>query len=103
MDEPPIEGRLDADASGASVVLNPTCGRAFGRRHVILNGRAVKPMRMASFTGPFSIKSVVRGRATWETEHGRYALAPGCHLILDAGTSSGMFGVRSRISPYGRS
>ena len=87
MDERPIKHRLGADASGAPVVLNPAGGGDFGRRHVILNGRAVKPMRMAAFTGPFSIKSVVRGRATWETEHGRYVLAPGRHLILNAGTT----------------
>ena len=70
----------------ASVVLNPSGAGEFGRRHVILNGRTSKPMHMAAFTGPFSIKSVVTGRAMWETEAGRYALTPGRHLILNRGT-----------------
>src|SRR5688572_6471663 len=69
------------------IALNPAGTSDFGRRHVILNGRTSKPMQMASFTGPFSIKSVVAGRATWETAAGRYALTPGQHLILDRGTS----------------
>jgi AraC family transcriptional regulator len=69
------------------VVLNPRGAGDFGRRHVILNGRTSKPMHMASFAGPFSIKSVIHGRAVWQTEHGRYALAPGRHLILNAGTA----------------
>lgn len=69
------------------VELNPRGGDAFGRRHVILNGRTAKPMRMASFTGPFSIKSVISGTATWETASGRYSLTPGRHLILNRGTN----------------
>lgn len=69
------------------VALNPRGGDDFGRRHVILNGRTTKPLAMASFTGPFSIKSVVAGRAVWETAQGRYELTPGRHLILNAGTT----------------
>ena len=69
------------------IAVNPVGTGDFGRRHVILNGRTSKPMRIASFTGPFSIKSVVAGRATWETSAGRYALTPGRHLILDRGTN----------------
>ena len=69
------------------VALNPTGTRDFGRRHVILNGRTSKPMQMASFTGPFSIKSVVTGRATWGTAAGRYTLTPGRYLILGRGTN----------------
>lgn len=69
------------------VVLNPRGAGDFGRRHVILNGRTSKPMHMASFAGPFSIKSVIRGRAVWQTEHGRYEMTPGRHLILNASTT----------------
>ena len=69
------------------VVLNPRGGGDFGRRHVILNGRTAKPMQMTSFTGPFSIKSVVEGRAVWQTGTGRYEMRPGRHLILNAGTT----------------
>jgi AraC-like DNA-binding protein len=69
------------------IAVNPAGSGDFGRRHVILNGRTSKPMQMATFTGPFSIKSVVTGRATWETAAGRYPLTPGRHLILDRGTS----------------
>ena len=67
--------------------MNPAGGGDFGRRHVILNGRTSKPMHLASFAGPFSIKSVVAGRATWETAAGRYVLTPGRHLILSRGTN----------------
>jgi AraC family transcriptional regulator len=70
----------------SSVALNPAGGGDFGRRHVILNGRTSKPMHLASFAGPFSIKSVVAGLATWETDAGRYVLTPGRHLILSRGT-----------------
>ena len=78
---------MDGTAEALSpVVLNPAGGGDFGRRHVILNGRTSKPMQRASFTGPFSIKSVVTGRATWETAAGRYALTHGRHLILGRGT-----------------
>ena len=68
------------------VTVNPGGTDDFGHRHVILNGRTSKPMHMASFAAPFSIKSVVMGRATWQTATGRYALTPGRHLILDRGT-----------------
>ena len=69
------------------VVLNPRGGADFGLRHVILNGRATAPMRMESFTGPFSIKTVMQGSATWETSRGRYEVTPGRFLILNHGTT----------------
>lgn len=69
------------------VVVNPRGGDDFGRRHVILNGRTSTPMQVSSFTGPFSIKSVVKGRAVWQTAQGRYEMTPGRHLILNAGTT----------------
>jgi AraC-like DNA-binding protein len=79
---------MDGTADALSpVALNPLGTGDFGRRHVILNGRTSKPMQIALFAGPFSIKSVVTGRATWKTAAGRYALTPGQHLILDRGTS----------------
>ncbi len=69
------------------IAVNPRGGADFGRRHVILNGRTSTPMQVSSFTGPFSIKSVVTGRAVWQTAQARYELAPGRHLILNAGTT----------------
>lgn len=68
------------------IALNPRDVSAFGLRHVILNGRTSTAMHLASFTGPFSIKSVITGRATWETHDGRYVLTPGRHLVLNRGT-----------------
>jgi len=44
-------------------------------------------MRVDSFTGPFSIKSVISGSAVWETDRGRYEVAPGRYLILNHGTT----------------
>ena len=69
------------------IALNPRGAKEFGRRHVILNGRTSSAMHLDSFTGPFSVKSVVTGRATWETRDGRYVLTPGRHLVLNRGTS----------------
>jgi AraC-like DNA-binding protein len=37
------------------------------------------------FAGPLSVKSVIEGRATWETADGRYDLVPGCALVLNDG------------------
>jgi AraC family transcriptional regulator len=73
------------EALGA-IALNPRSGHEFGLRHVILNGRTSSAMQVASFAGPFSIKSVITGRATWETGNGRYVLTPGRHLVLNRGT-----------------
>ena len=36
------------------------------------------------FAGPLSVKSVVRGVATWETASGRFEIGPGTALILNA-------------------
>lgn len=69
------------------IVLNPKGAADFGRRHVILNGHATGPMRRESFTGPFSIKTVVKGIATWETSRRRYDVTPGRYLILNHGTT----------------
>lgn len=69
-----------------AIALNPRSSNEFGRRHVILNGRTSSAMRLDSFTGPFSVKSVITGRATWETRDGRYVLTPGRHLVLNRGT-----------------
>ncbi len=74
-------------AALTSIVLNPRGSADFGRRHVILNGHTSKPMQVTSFTGPFSIKSVMTGCAVWQTEQGRYEMTPGRHLILNAGTA----------------
>jgi AraC-like DNA-binding protein len=41
---------------------------------------------MEAFTGPFSIKTVMQGSATWETSRGRYEVTPGRYLILNHGT-----------------
>jgi AraC-like DNA-binding protein len=74
-------------ATLTGVVINPNGARDFGARHVILNGRTDKRMHVSSFAGPFSIKSVVRGQAVWETARGRYVMRPGRNLILNAGTT----------------
>jgi AraC family transcriptional regulator len=75
------------EAPIADLVLNPRGTAAFGRTHVILNGRATGPMRVDSFTGPFSVKSVISGSAVWETGRGRHEVTPGRYLILNHGTT----------------
>jgi AraC-like DNA-binding protein len=69
-----------------AIALNPRSANEFGARHVILNGRTSSAMHVDAFTGPFSVKSVITGRATWETRDGRYVVTPGRHLVLNRGT-----------------
>ncbi len=65
------------------VVINPPAHQ-FGRVNAILNARGRRHYE-SEFAGPLSIKSVVRGSATWETRDGRYELTPGSVLLLNDG------------------
>jgi AraC family transcriptional regulator len=67
----------------AEVAINPPAHQ-FGRVNAILNARGTRHHE-SEFTGPLSIKSVVRGSATWETRDGRYELVPGSVLLLNDG------------------
>ena len=67
----------------AEVAINPPAHR-FGRVNAILNARGTRHHERG-FAGPLSLKSVVRGNATWETRDGRYELTPGCVLLLNDG------------------
>ncbi|HJQ36194.1 MAG TPA: AraC family transcriptional regulator [Thermoanaerobaculia bacterium] len=67
----------------AEVVINPPAS-AFGRVNAILNGRGTRHYE-SRFAGPLSAKAVIRGRATWETDEGRYELGPGAALLLNDG------------------
>ena len=63
------------------VLVNPR-GDALWKSHVILNGRG-RDHHVKDFPGPLSIKSVIRGSATWETDEGRFELGPGTCLIVN--------------------
>jgi len=65
------------------VAINPPAHR-FGRVNAILNARGTRH-HQREFAGPLSLKSVVRGSATWETRDGRYELTPGSVLLLNDG------------------
>ncbi len=65
------------------VAINPPAS-AFGRVNAILNGRGTRHYE-SRFAGPLSVKAVIRGRATWETDEGRYELVPGAVLLLNDG------------------
>src|SRR5689334_14725840 len=52
--------------------------------NVILSGRGTR-YHVPDFAGPLSIKSVVSGRAVWETADGRHVVTPGAHLVLGHG------------------
>ena len=67
----------------APILINPRAA-ALGGVNAILNARG-RGHHEARFTGPLSIKAVIRGRATWETRVGRFELVPGSALILDDG------------------
>ncbi len=65
------------------LLVNPP-RNAFWDSHVVLNGRA-RDYFVGDFPGPLSIKSVVSGRAAWETSEGRFELGPGSCLVLNDG------------------
>jgi AraC family transcriptional regulator len=52
--------------------------------NVILTGRG-RRYHVPDFAGPLSIKSVISGRAVWETSDGRHVVEPGAHLVLGHG------------------
>lgn len=55
-----------------------------GKCNSILWGKA-RTYRVENFTGPLSIKFVVRGSAVWETDDARWVIGPGSYLILNDG------------------
>lgn len=65
-----------------SLLINPPAGR-LGAEHAILRGRAQR--YGIRFTGPLSLKTVIRGSATWETAAGRFEMSPGAVLIVNDG------------------
>jgi len=65
------------------LLVNPR-HNAFWDSHVVLNGRA-RDYYVGDFPGPVSIKSVVSGRAAWETSEGRFEIGPGSCLVLNDG------------------
>ena len=56
--------------------------KACEARHVFLWGRGTEH-EAAGIVAPVSIKSVVRGEATWESGGRRFVLDPGASLVLD--------------------
>src|SRR5262245_29385001 len=80
--QPFANGRRIAKAM-PEVAINPPA-HVFGRKNAILNARGTRHHE-SEFAGPLSIKSVVRGSATWETRDGRYELMPGSVLLLNDG------------------
>ena len=65
------------------VLINPPA-RVLGVVNAILNGRG-RRHHEPSFAGPLSIKTVIEGRAAWETPAGRFELVPGAVLLLNDG------------------
>jgi AraC-like DNA-binding protein len=65
------------------LLVNPH-HNAFWDSHVVLNGRA-RDYHVGDFPGPLSIKSVVSGRAVWETCEGRFEIGPGSCLVVNDG------------------
>ena len=71
----------------AELLLNPPAA-TLGRSNAVLTGRARR--YEAHFAGPLSLKTVVSGRAVWETEAGRFEVTPGCALVLNDGEEYAM-------------
>jgi AraC family transcriptional regulator len=63
-------------------LINPPAER-LGREHAILRGRAQR--YGVHFTGPLSLKAVIRGSAAWEMAAGRFEMSPGAVLIVNDG------------------
>jgi AraC family transcriptional regulator len=63
------------------VLVNPR-QQALWQSHVILNGRG-RDYHVANFPGPLSIKSVLCGTATWETDEGRFDIRQGSCLVVN--------------------
>jgi len=63
-------------------LLNPPA-HLLGTANAVLAGRARSYAHR--FTGPLSLKTVVRGSATWETGDGRFEVVPGAVLVLNDG------------------
>lgn len=66
----------------APPLINPPPER-LGKEPAILRGRAQR--YGVRFTGPLSLKTVVAGRAAWETAAGRFEMSPGAALIVNDG------------------
>ena len=62
------------------VLINPAAC-FLGTANAVLSGRGTS--YATRFRGPLSVKSVLRGVATWETEQGRFELVPGAVLLLN--------------------
>src|SRR5690349_24807682 len=63
------------------VLVNPPA-RHLGVDHVLLNGIA-RDYYVRDFPGPLSIKSVVKGTATWQTSEGRFDIGPGSCVVIN--------------------
>ena len=64
------------------MLINPPAAR-LGSENAVLHGRGAR--YESRFAGPLSIKAVLSGSATWETEAGRYELVPGAALLIHEG------------------
>lgn len=70
------------------LAVNPPFDQ-LGRINAIVGGRA-REHAVRSFSGPLSIKSVIRGTAVWTTGSGRFELTPGQALIIGDGEEYSM-------------
>ncbi|HUP60588.1 MAG TPA: AraC family transcriptional regulator [Thermoanaerobaculia bacterium] len=66
-----------------AVLINPHAAD-LGPANAVLNARATRHYEQR-FAGPLSIKTVIAGRATWETDRGRFELVPGSVLLINDG------------------
>jgi AraC-like DNA-binding protein len=66
------------------VWINPPPGE-LGKHNAILSARG-RRHAVREFSGPLSIKTVVRGSAVWQAAAGRFELGPGRFLILNDGS-----------------
>jgi AraC-like DNA-binding protein len=65
----------------AAIAINPSESQ-LGKVNAILNGRG-RQYFVHDYPGPLSIKSVVRGEATWETDAGSFPVSAGTYILLN--------------------
>ena len=63
------------------VLINPRAA-SLGSSSVILRGCG-RQYHVADFSGPLSVKTVVRGLGRWRTEDGEFAIEPGALLVVN--------------------
>ena len=76
-------GRFGGYDDGMAVLVNPS-GEVLAELGGVMTGKR-GPYFMPGYTGPMSIKTMIRGQGIWRTGDARFLVEPGQVLILEHG------------------